>query len=57
MSPTVQGYVVYRALTAHVFGLSVICDGLYVSEFNCKVCICVYSVSACLVLLAVLLVC
>jgi hypothetical protein len=47
--------VVYQAVTMHVFALFVICDGLY-WEFYFKLHVYVYSVSAYLMLLTVLLV-
>jgi hypothetical protein len=31
MPRTVVGYMGYRAVVMHVFGLSAICDGLYLS--------------------------
>jgi hypothetical protein len=56
MPRAILGYMGYCAVALHVFGLSVIREGLYYG-FHFKVHIYVYSVSAYLMLLMDLLVC
>jgi hypothetical protein len=52
MPQTVLGYMGYCAVAMHMFGFSVICDGLL--EFYFKIHIYVYSVFVYLMLLTVL---